>query len=158
MFPLFDLSLKLKGFPIEKGKKQFAEILALAEEDYAIFLNRQREEIVNYHLKNNSYYQKFVGKTTFNNWESLPVMQKKDFQKPLRERLSKGFTEKTVYVNKTSGSSGDPFIFAKDKECHALTWASIIYRFGWFGIDFNNSYQARFYGIPLDFIGIKKKG
>ncbi|MET0759880.1 MAG: phenylacetate--CoA ligase family protein, partial [Flavobacterium sp.] len=51
----------------------------------------------------------------------------------------------------------DPFIFAKDKDCHALTWASIIYRFGWFGIDFNTSYQARFYGIPLDFIGNKKE-
>jgi phenylacetate-CoA ligase len=29
-----------------------------------------------------------------------------------------------------------------------------MYRFGWFGIDFNSSYQARFYGIPL---GIKKR-
>jgi phenylacetate-CoA ligase len=32
-----------------------------------------------------------------------------------------------------------------------------MYRFGWFGIDFNSSYQARFYGIPLDFIGYKKE-
>jgi phenylacetate-CoA ligase len=31
-----------------------------------------------------------------------------------------------------------------------------MYRFGWFGIDFNSSYQARFYGIPLDFIGYKR--
>jgi phenylacetate-CoA ligase len=60
-------------------------------------------------------------------------------------------------VNKTSGSSGDPFVFAKDKEAHALTWASIIHRFGWYGIDFNTSYQARFYGIPLDFIGYQKE-
>jgi phenylacetate-CoA ligase len=30
------------------------------------------------------------------------------------------------------------------------------YRFGWYGIDFNSSYQARFYGIPMDFIGNKK--
>ena len=73
------------------------------------------------------------------------------------ERLSNGYSPKTVFVNKTSGSSGDPFIFAKDKDCHALTWASIIYRFGWYGIDFNKSYQARFYGIPLDFMGNKKE-
>ena len=84
-------------------------------------------------------------------------MTKRDFQKPLSERLSEGFTAKNIYVNKTSGSSGDPFIFAKDKYCHALTWASNIYRFGWYGIDFNRSLQARFYGIPLDFIGNKKE-
>ena len=84
-------------------------------------------------------------------------MTKKDFQKTLSERLSKGFTLKNVYVNKTSGSSGDPFIFAKDKMCHALTWANIIHQFSQYKIDFNTSKQARFYGIPLDFIGNKKE-
>jgi phenylacetate-CoA ligase len=78
-------------------------------------------------------------------------------QQPLLKRLSDGFTEKEVFVNKTSGSSGNPFIFAKDKFAHGLTWASIIHRFGWFGINFNHSFQARFYGIPLDFIGNKKE-
>jgi phenylacetate-CoA ligase len=84
-------------------------------------------------------------------------MTKRDFQKPLAERLSKGYNLKNVYVNKTSGSSGDPFVFAKDKFSHALTWVNIFNRFGWFGIDFNSSLQARFYGIPLDFLGYKKE-
>jgi phenylacetate-CoA ligase len=75
----------------------------------------------------------------------------------LLERLSKGYSASNSYINKTSGSSGTPFIFAKDKYCHALTWASNKYRFGWYGIDFNSSYQARFYGIPMDFIGNKKE-
>ena len=84
-------------------------------------------------------------------------MTKKDFQKPLQERLSDGFNLNNVYVNKTSGSSGDPFIFAKDKYCHATTWVNIFEKFSWFNIDFNSSKQARFYGIPLDFIGNKKE-
>ena len=84
-------------------------------------------------------------------------MTKKNLQQPLQHRLSNNYPENKVFVNKTSGSSGDPFVFAKDKFCHALTWASNIYRFGWFNIDFNTSYQARFYGIPLDFIGNKKE-
>ncbi|MET0760616.1 MAG: phenylacetate--CoA ligase family protein, partial [Flavobacterium sp.] len=150
VFHLFDLSLKLNGFPIEKGKRQLSEILAISEADFGDFSASSQRNIVQFHLENNSYYRNFVGKNSFENWSDLPIMQKKYFQKPLQERLSKGYTEKMVFVNKTSGSSGDPFIFAKDKDCHALTWASIIYRFGWFGIDFNTSYQARFYGIPLD--------
>jgi len=157
MFPFFDLSLQLNGFPIKEAQAELRKIVAFSEEEFEDFLENKKQEIVDYHLKNNSSYQKLVGKTSFNNWKDLPIMTKKDFQKPLIERLSKRYSPKNVYVNKTSGSSGDPFIFAKDKYCHALTWASNIYRFGWFGIDFNSSLQARFYGIPLDFIGNKKE-
>ncbi|TRX23741.1 phenylacetate--CoA ligase family protein [Flavobacterium franklandianum] len=157
MFPLFDFSLKINGFPMKEAKAELQKIQSIPEQEFEAFIENKKQEIVDYHLKNNSSYQNLVGKTTFNTWNDLPIMTKKDFQKPLIERLSKGFSLKNVYVNKTSGSSGDPFIFAKDKFSHALTWANIINRFGWHGIDFNSSYQARFYGIPLDFIGNKKE-
>ena len=157
MFNFFNLSLRLNGFPIKEASAELEKILSVPNSDYPIYINQKKAAIVDYHLKHNKSYKEFVGKTSFDNWDELPVMTKKEFQKPLAERLSEGFTPSTVYVNKTSGSSGDPFIFAKDKFCHALTWSSIIYRFGWFGIDFNSSLQARFYGIPLDFIGNKKE-
>ncbi len=136
---------------------ELEKTIAVPETTYENWVSEKRKAIVEYHLKNNASYQEFVGTPSFNHWEELPVMTKKEFQKPLTERLSGGFTAKKVYVNKTSGSSGDPFIFAKDKFSHALTWANIIHRFGWYGIDFNTSLQARFYGIPLDFIGNKKE-
>ena len=142
---------------MREAKSELQKIQSIPEKEFETFIENKKQEIVEYHLKNNSSYQKLVGKTTFNNWNDLPIMTKKDFQKPLIERLSTGFSLKNVYVNKTSGSSGDPFIFAKDKFSHALTWANIINRFGWHGIDFNSSYQARFYGIPLDFIGNRKE-
>ncbi len=157
MLPLFDLTLQLNGFPMKKAKAELQKIIALSEAEHQKFLENKKQEIVSFHLKNNDFYKDLVGKNWSGNWNDLPVLNKKNLQKPLSERLSEGFTEKSVYVNKTSGSSGDPFIFAKDKFCHGLTWASNIYRFGWFGIDFNRSYQARFYGIPLDFFGNKKE-
>jgi phenylacetate-CoA ligase len=157
MFPLFDFSLQINGFPMKEAKVELQKIQAIPEQEFEAFIENKKQEIVDFHLKNNPSYQNLVGKTTFNNWNDLPIMTKKDFQKPLLERLSNGFSTKNVYVNKTSGSSGDPFIFAKDKFSHALTWANIINRFGWHGIDFNSSYQARFYGIPLDFMGNKKE-
>ena len=157
MFNLFDISLKLSGFPIEKAKIEFEKILKIHEDDYAEYIEEKKREIVEFHLKNNSYYKELNKGVEFNSWEELPILTKKDLQKPLKERLSEGYNEKSVFVNKTSGSSGDPFIFAKDKEAHALTWASIIHRFGWYGINFNSSYQARFYGIPLDFFGNTKE-
>lgn len=157
MFKLFDFSLKMNGFPIKEAKLEFKTILEIPESDYRNYIYGKTKEIVDFHLKNNPFYNDLAGDKTSGNWNDLPVLTKKDLQRPLSERLSKGYSEKQVFINKTSGSSGDPFVFAKDKYCHALTWASIIYRFGWFGIDFNSSYQARFYGIPLDFIGNKKE-
>ena len=157
MISLFDISLQLNGFPIRKAKAEFNRIVNLSEEDYAIFLQNKKEEIVAFHLQNNSFYQELIGNKKIERWEDLSVLTKQNLQKPLDERLSKGYSKKNIYLNKTSGSSGTPFVFAKDKYAHALTWTSIFMRFGWYGIDFNHSYQARFYGIPLDFFGYQKE-
>lgn len=154
---LFELTLKLNGFPIKGAKKHLQKIKSISEKQYESYVNKQRMDIVDFHLENNSFYQSFIGSNSINNWEEIPIMKKKDLQIPLNKRLSKGFTKKNCYINKTSGSSGHPLIFAKDKYSHALTWAEIIDRFEWFNIDFNSSYQARFYGIPLDFKNYQKE-
>nr|WP_317630823.1 phenylacetate--CoA ligase family protein [uncultured Flavobacterium sp.] len=157
MMKIFDLTLKINGFPIEKTQKVYDEILNVKEEDYAEFTETRKREIAEYHLKNNTFYRNLVGKDTFENWTDLPILNKKNLQQPIQDRLSVGYTIKNVFLNKTSGSSGDPFVFAKDKWAHALTWNSIIHKFGQYGVDNNTSYQARFYGIPLDKIGYYKE-
>ncbi len=157
MFNLFEFILKMNGFPIAEAKAHLNQIQAIPEREYGDYVKKQRQEIVDYHLKNNLFYQKFIGDKPIENWEDIPIMTKKDLQIPLQERLSAGFTKNNCYINKTSGSSGHPMIFAKDKYCHALTWAEIMDRFGWYGIDFNTSLQARFYGIPLDKKGYYKE-
>ncbi len=157
MFNFFQYTLSINGFPIKEAISEFKKIQAVSDSDFENYIVEKQKTIVDYHLKNNKLYQDLVGIASVKTWKELPVMTKKDFQKPLYQRLSSGFTAKNVYVNKTSGSSGDPFVFAKDKFCHALTWANILSRFGWFDIDFNSSLQARFYGIPLDFIGNSKE-
>mgnify|MGYP003126411770 CR=1 FL=1 len=146
---LFDISLFLKRFPIKRAKEELLQISQINETDYEAFLKAKRAEIAIYHLKNNPFYLQKV-KDGFSTWESLPILKKADYQIPLKKRLSKGFSEKNVYINKTSGSSGNPIRFAKDKYSHALTWAYHMERFGWYGIDFNSSLQARYYGIPFD--------
>lgn len=154
---LFELSLKINGFPIKEAKARLLEIQSISEKDYSAYIFEKRQEIFDFHLKENLFYQGFIGDKSVSSWEYIPVMQKSHLQHPLQERLSNGYRESGVYVNKTSGSSGHPFIFAKDHFCHALTWAEILDRFGWYGLDFHSSYQARFYGIPLDFIGYQKE-
>jgi len=141
---------------MKEAQVEFEKNLQISESDYQKFIEDKRNEIVQFYLENNIFYKNLVGNTDVSDWNDLPILTKKNLQVPLKDRLSKGF-EKNIYINKTSGSSGDPFIFAKDKFSHALTWHSNIYRFGWFGIDFNTSFQARFYGIPLDKFGYYKE-
>lgn len=157
MVPVFQYALRFKGFPLREAEAAFEKISAIPDSDFEQYLHQARTDIACYHLKNNPLYRELAKTGKPSEWHTLPVMTKRDFQKPLRQRLSKDFGLKDVYVNKTSGSSGDPFVFAKDKFCHALTWCNIISRFGWYGIDFNRTLQARFYGIPLDFTGNKKE-
>lgn len=132
-------------------------VKAKTDSDFSTYINEQRQSIVSFHLKHNPFYKIFGKGLNVNDWNSVPIMTKRDLQQPLSERLSTGYTTKDIYVNKTSGSSGDPFIFAKDKWSHAMTWAEIMDRFSWYGLDFNTSKQARFYGIPLDKKGYYKE-
>lgn len=129
------------------------KIQNIPEKDYHNYLENKQKDVVKYHLTHNEFYQNFFGKKYFSSWEEVPVMQKSDLQRPLKDRLSSSFNKSNSYVGKTSGSSGHPFIFAKDRFCHALTWAEFIDRYHWININLNQSLQARFYGIPLDFYG-----
>lgn len=151
MLPLFDLALRLNGFPISKAQSELDKICSFSDLEYEMFLAEKKKAIFEFHQAHNPYYRNLIAGREIKEWQDIPVMKKIDFQCPLAQRLSQGFSEKSVYINKTSGSSGDPFVFAKDKFCHAMTWVNIMRRFGWYGLDFNHSWQARFYGMPLDF-------
>lgn len=158
MFKIFDLSLKLNGFPIDAARERLSEILAIPESEYAGFIDRKKHDIVCFHQQNNKFYQSIAGTDPIEKWKDIPIMKKADLQRPLAERLSAGYSPKNVFINKTSGSSGNPMTFAKDNFCHALIWANIMRRWNWHGIDYNTSLQARFYGRTLDFAaGLKLK-
>ncbi|MDN3664907.1 phenylacetate--CoA ligase family protein [Algibacter miyuki] len=154
---LFDLSLKLNGFPITEAQAFFQKIQTKQTQDFKTYVETSKQAIVEHHLKHNQFYKNFVKDANPKDWNSLPVMMKRDLQQPLNNRLSEGYASKNIYINKTSGSSGDPFIFAKDKFCHALSWSVFIDRYGWFNLNFNQSKQARFYGIPLNKKGYYKE-
>ncbi len=153
----FSLSLQLNRFPIKKAQKALREIQKIPDADYPAYVEQKKREIVQHHFENNPYYEQFCGGESPKEWKDVPIMLKSDLQRPLEERISNVFSPKSVYISKTSGSSGHPFIFAKDRFCHALTWAEFIDRYKWFGIDLNKSVQARFYGIPLDKFGYYKE-
>lgn len=154
---LFSWSLRFNGFPMKRAKADFDAIKSIPEEEFEDYINIKKRAILDFHLEHNSFYKNHLKDISTEHWNAIPILSKKDFQQPLKQRLSEGYHYRNQYVNKTSGSSGNPFIFAKDKYCHALTWNEFMDCYSWYDIDLDDSYQARFYGIPLQKVSYYKE-
>ncbi|MBS1517291.1 MAG: phenylacetate--CoA ligase family protein [Bacteroidetes bacterium] len=144
-----ELSLKLKGFPLKKAEEELKRLKSLSPEEFLSRQNEKKWEIVRYHLENNSFYKNKLNNKLPSSWQEIPVLTKSDFQISPDKLISDTFDNSELYTGYTSGSSGHPFRYAKDKFSHAMTWALIKDRYKNFGLDLN-SRQARFYGIPLE--------
>lgn len=151
---LFRLSLEMNGYRISKAQQLLSEIQNLKFKEFQYWKEMKCWEIFNKHYQYNKFYRTLVEKRVGHKpvaWSEVPILSKQDYQHPIREMLSFGFNFRNIYVSNTSGSSGHPFFFAKDKFCHAMTWGLNIDRYRLHGIQYGNSLQARFYGISLDF-------
>ena len=91
---MFELTLKMNRFPISEAKAQLLKIQSIPESDFKDYVLKKRQEIFDFHISENPFYQNFLSSKKITSWEDIPVMQKADLQKPLVERLSKGFSKK----------------------------------------------------------------
>jgi len=149
MNSLFETYMKLTGYNISHATNELKKVQSLRSEEFHKWQDKQKWSIAKHHYDNNPFYRNKVGNYFPDKWEDIPIMEKSDYQDDLEKLLSKGYTRKNTYVANTSGSSGHPFFFAKNKEAHAMTWALIKDRYNWHGLRLNSK-QARFYGIPLE--------
>jgi phenylacetate-CoA ligase len=142
--------LEWKGYPFERASVDLEAVSALSPRARLDWQQERKWEIARFHAANNPAYRALIAGAVPTRWDALPVVTKALFQRPLSEGLSQGYRPEAVHTSSTSGSSGEPFFFARDKYTHARTWALIAQRYGWHGLRLN-SRQARFYGIPLEF-------
>ena len=141
----FKFTLSLSGFPIKKARKEFYITSELSKVERADLNFR-------FHSENNLFYRSFLklkDAEKIASWSDIPVITKKDFQINIDEIITEGLKKSELHVHNTSGSTGTPFYFAKDKFCHAINWSEIDYHLVKHGINIGKSKQARFYGIPL---------
>lgn len=156
-FSLFHWYLQLTGYPLSRARKELKAIQLKSIDERKVWVKEKQNEILNYHFENNQFYRKKLNNKLPLNWNEVPALYKSDLQTGLESLLSKPFTKGEVYISNTSGSSGTPFFYAKDKFSHAMTWALIESRYAEYGIALNDL-QARFYGIPLTgFSGFKER-
>ena len=153
--------LDLNGFPIKEGQEFISSIEGVALQERELLQKERAFSNFNYHYKNNKYYRGLcenrglVLKDGFN-WNEIPILKKKDIQIPFEEILSVN-SSKGLYCHNTSGSSGTPFVFAKNKKSHVKALALYLDRLHRLGIDYGTDLQARFYGIPKKGISYHKE-
>ena len=157
-FSRFETVLRLQRFRFQEAEAELRTIQARQGDEFVDWQNQQRLAIVGHHQKHNPFYKELAGDTpvSLDRWDSLPIMEKAHYQRDLPEVLAQPFSPGDVYTANTSGSSGHPFTYAKDRPCHALAWALIKHRYALHGLTLDSK-QARFYGIPLDRIGYAKE-
>ncbi len=151
---LFEKILQLKGYPFAEAKTELARLQSMSTDEFINWQQAKTWQQVRFHHQHNPLYRKLVGNTLPDRWEDLPIVTKKNLQQPLNSIITKGVNLKNCHTGNTSGSTGTPFYYAKDKMAHAMTWAVIVDRYSWHGLTFA-SRQARFYGIPKEFVAHK---
>jgi phenylacetate-CoA ligase len=150
-------TLKLKGYDINNALEQLKVVQGYSVDQFSNWQLTKCWEQFDFFRSKNEFYKKHVGAQKISQWHEIPVIRKKNFIDNQFRLLSDGFTLSNIYQNNTSGSTGQPLTFFKDKFAHSMTWALIIDRYRWHGISYGEDLQGRFYGIPLNGIGYLKE-
>lgn len=131
----------LQGLDVVRAKKEIETAKKRPVED-------RMRAIVDYHIVHNPLYKEKLKGRESGRFEDLPIMKKNDYQKPLDKIISDEYSLRDLYVGETSGSSGHPLYYAKNKESHAMTHATIERLYSEHGLAVCDK-QARFFGIQL---------
>jgi len=142
----FKRLLKLNGIPIDWAVNEFQ--LIKRKPNMLQWQMGKARSIMKYHFEQNTFYKHFVNQIPVN-WEDLPIISKNHLRGDYLSKMPSCISKKDMLASSTSGSSGTPMQYAKDRFCHALTWALIEDRYQSAGVDLNDL-QARFWGIPLN--------
>src|ERR1035438_1478672 len=122
---LFSIILFIKGFSLKNGYDQLKRIQSVKDVDFFDWQEKTKWAIFKHHFCNNELFRNRLNNNYPAKWNDIPVMTKKDLQVNFDQLLTHGFSKNELYISNTSGSSGHPFFFAKNKECHSLTWGII---------------------------------
>jgi len=140
---------RINGYPIDKARIDLEKIRSIPESEFLTYQLKSAMEIARHHYSTNQFYRKKVKGDFPAKWDDLPILEKTDYQVPLDEMLADGYEPKNVFTSKTSGSSGHPMYFARDKYAHARNWAYVMDRYKNINIPVGCR-TAWFYGIPKE--------
>ena len=143
----YNFLIKILGYDYEKACIELNKIQMFSKDELKFWQTKKKWEIAKFHFNNNEFYKKIVGRFLPDIWEDLPVLDKEDFQSYHLLSSLNIKNKKGAYIAQTSGSSGKPFTFIKNKDAHAMDLALIANRYSWHNIGYKDK-QGRLFGMP----------
>lgn len=154
---LFYFIESIRGESVRAYLDQLEKNQFLSRSDINLIQKNKLSNLINYSIENNSYYKdKFKGFEVDGPFESLPILLKEELRDNYKNILTEGGRNKLDLVE-TSGSTGVPLQFYRDRVVFGYTLASLYRARRWWGIDIGDK-EAMLWGVPVSFKGrIKAK-
>ena len=131
------------GYNINHAIKELNDLKLLSKDIFWEKQRKKRDAILQHHYLHTPWYKNFLGDKNNLDWCDIPIITKRDLQNFTSNQVK--YRCNKFYNANTSGSSGHPFSFWKDKWCHSLAWANIQISYSDLGI-LSNDKEARFVG------------
>lgn len=135
--------LAIKGFPVRKTAKLLKSIEKSV--DYNKYHDEMRWSIYRYFHTHSKKYRDLCG-WEVTNWADVPVTNRRVLSGAPESWFPDDLDTHNLYSSSTSGSSGTPFLFARDAFSHAMVWLTLKRFYSLAGVNLS-SYQARFFGM-----------
>jgi phenylacetate-CoA ligase len=150
----YPLVYGLRGEPVDRFRQEIGKFHTLSREEMDRVQSDKLNRLLSYLYANNDFYRPLLSKEGFDpedlsggfDFEELPFLTKPLIQRFERGMISSGHFR--LSNRHTSGSSGDPMGFAKDRAASACMDAMMHEMYSWHGIELGDR-QARVWGTPI---------
>lgn len=140
----------IRGEKLYSYLKELENNLSLSKQELETLQKDKLKKLLNHTMANNSYYrEKYKNYDVFGSFEALPVLTKNELRDNYKRILSDNIKTKLDLVE-TSGSTGIPLQFYRDRVVFGYTLASLYRAHRWWGIDVGCK-EAMLWGVPVAF-------
>jgi phenylacetate-CoA ligase len=125
----------------------------LAKEEIKLLQKEKLNTLLQYALTNNSYYKKkYKGYNPINDFHKLSPLTKEELRENYVNIISDDFQISQLDLVETSGSTGIPLQFYRDRVVFGYSLASLYRARRWWNIDMGSK-EAMLWGVPISFKG-----
>lgn len=148
---IFYLIEGVRGEKVHAYLKELEKNQSLPRSDIESLQRNKLNTLLKYVIEKNDYYKnKFNGFDVANSFESLPILLKDELRDNYKSILTGGSNR--LDLVETSGSTGVPLQFYRDRVVFGYTLASLYRAHKWWGIDVGCK-EAMLWGVPVSFKG-----
>lgn len=138
----------IRGEEYSKYLKELEYNTSLPNDVMKLLQKNKLSALLDYSVKHNSYYKsKYNGYNVHTDFDCLPILTKEELRDNYENILSDKRQNKLDLVE-TSGSTGVPLRFYRDRVIFGYTLASLYRAHRWWGIDIGAK-EAMLWGVPV---------